>query len=43
VVLTGAGSPELHASCKAAGVDLVCLKPMRKKVLHELPVMQLYQ
>jgi len=42
VVLTGTGSAELHTQCKAAGVDLVLLKPMRKKALHELAVMQLY-
>ena len=43
VVLTGNGTTELQASCKAAGVDLVLLKPMRKKAVHELAVMQLYK
>ncbi len=42
VVLTGTSTSELNAQCKEVGVDLVCLKPLRKKALLELPVMQLF-
>jgi two-component system sensor histidine kinase RpfC len=42
VVLTGNVTSDTQAECIAAGVDLICLKPMRKKALLELAVMQLY-
>lgn len=41
-VLTGNASLDDQRACQAAGVDLVCLKPIRKKELLELSVMQLY-
>jgi CheY-like chemotaxis protein len=42
VVLTGNVTPDTQVECLASGADLICLKPMRKKALLELAVMQLY-
>ena len=42
VVLSGNVKPEQQVQLKEVGVDLVCLKPLRKKTLLELSVMRLY-
>lgn len=42
VILTGNISAEGRTACANVGVDLVCLKPMRKRDLYDLPIMQLY-
>jgi CheY-like chemotaxis protein len=43
VVLTGNISESAMRACHAAGVDEIFLKPMRKKTVHEMPIMQLYE
>jgi CheY-like chemotaxis protein len=42
-VLTGNISAEQSARCKEIGVDLICLKPLRKKNLLEFPIMRIYE
>jgi CheY-like chemotaxis protein len=43
VVLTGNMSDDSRVLCDKADVDLICLKPLRKKDLYDLPIMQLYK
>ncbi len=41
-VLTGDAADATRRSCLAAGADEVCVKPLRKKALLDMPIMKLY-
>ncbi len=43
VVVSGNISMEKHMACLQAGVDLVRLKPLRRKSLYALAIMQLFE
>ena len=42
-LVTGAPPNEVQQAVKESCIDVVCLKPLRKKALHALPVMQLFE
>jgi len=42
IVVTGTKDTEMLAACEDIGVDLICRKPVLKRMLHQLPVMQYF-